>query len=56
MRIIGGKCKGRRLNAPKSIKARPTTDFAKERIIEATNEGKRVADTLREEFEDKSES
>ena len=32
------------------------TEFAKERIIEATNEGKRVADTLREEFEDKSES
>ena len=31
-------------------KAKDLTEFAKERIIEATNEGKRVADTLREEF------
>ena len=30
-------------------KAKDLTEFAKERIIEATNEGKRVADTLREE-------
>ena len=37
-------------------KAKDLTEFAKERIIEATNEGKRVADTLREEFEDKSET
>ena len=33
MRIIGGKCKGRRIVAPKSIKARPTTDFAKEGLF-----------------------
>ena len=33
-------------------KAKDLTEFAKERIIDATNEGKRVADTLREELED----
>ena len=33
MRIIGGKCKGRRIVAPKTIKARPTTDFAKEGLF-----------------------
>jgi len=33
MRIIRGKYKGRRLNAPKGIKARPTTDFAKEGLF-----------------------
>jgi len=32
MRIIGGKYKGKRLNAPKT-KARPTTDFAKEALF-----------------------
>lgn len=29
MRIIGGKFKGRPINAPKNLSARPTTDFAK---------------------------
>lgn len=33
MRIIRGKYKGRRLTAPKGIKARPTTDFAKEGLF-----------------------
>ncbi len=37
MRIIGGKCKGRRITAPKSIKARPTTDFAKENLFNILN-------------------
>lgn len=33
MRIISGKFKGKRVVAPKSIKARPTTDFAKESLF-----------------------
>ena len=33
MRIIRGKYKGHRLTAPKAIKARPTTDFAKEGLF-----------------------
>lgn len=33
MRIIRGKYKGKRLTAPKVIKARPTTDFAKEALF-----------------------
>ena len=33
MRIIRGKYKGRRIKAPKVIKARPTTDFAKESLF-----------------------
>lgn len=33
MRIISGKYKGKRIIAPKSIKARPTTDFAKESLF-----------------------
>ena len=33
MRIISGKWKGRRLNPPKNITARPTTDFAKESLF-----------------------
>ena len=33
MRIIRGKLKGKRINAPKSIKARPTTDFGKESLF-----------------------
>lgn len=33
MRIISGKFKGKRIIAPKSIKARPTTDFAKESLF-----------------------
>lgn len=33
MRIIRGKYKGKRITAPKYIKARPTTDFAKEALF-----------------------
>jgi 16S rRNA (guanine(966)-N(2))-methyltransferase RsmD len=33
MRIISGKFKGRRLNVPSNITARPTTDFAKEGLF-----------------------
>jgi 16S rRNA (guanine966-N2)-methyltransferase len=33
LRIISGKYKGKRINAPKNIKARPTTDFAKEGLF-----------------------
>ena len=33
MRIIRGTYKGHRLTAPKAIKARPTTDFAKEGLF-----------------------
>jgi len=33
MRIISGLWKGRRLNPPKNITARPTTDFAKESLF-----------------------
>ena len=33
MRIITGKYKGRHFDIPKTFKARPTTDFAKEKIF-----------------------
>lgn len=33
MRIVGGKYKGRRIDPPKGIEARPTTDFAKEGLF-----------------------
>lgn len=33
MRIISGKYKGRRFQLPKGLKARPTTDFAKEGLF-----------------------
>lgn len=33
MRIITGQYKGRRFDVPRSFKARPTTDFAKENIF-----------------------
>jgi len=33
LRIISGKYRSRRIKAPKSIKARPTTDFAKESLF-----------------------
>ncbi|MEJ2112996.1 MAG: RsmD family RNA methyltransferase [Flavobacteriaceae bacterium] len=33
MRIISGKYKGRRINAPKNLPVRPTTDMAKEALI-----------------------
>ena len=33
MRIISGKYRGRAINPPKNLKARPTTDFAKENLF-----------------------
>lgn len=33
MRVVGGKYKGKRINPPKGLKARPTTDFAKEALF-----------------------
>ena len=33
MRIISGKYRGKQINPPKNLKARPTTDFAKEGIF-----------------------
>lgn len=33
MRIISGKHKGRLINPPKNLRARPTTDFAKENLF-----------------------
>ena len=33
MRIISGKCKGRIIMPPKNLRARPTTDFAKENLF-----------------------
>ncbi len=33
MRIISGKYKGKQINPPANIKARPTTDFAKEALF-----------------------
>jgi 16S rRNA (guanine(966)-N(2))-methyltransferase RsmD len=37
MRIISGKYKGRRFDVPKTFKARPTTDFAKENLFNVLN-------------------
>ena len=37
MRIVSGKYKGRRITAPKTIPARPTTDFAKEALFNILN-------------------
>ncbi len=37
MRIISGKYKGRRISAPNTITARPTTDFAKEGLFNLLN-------------------
>lgn len=33
MRIISGSCGGRIINPPKNLRARPTTDFAKENLF-----------------------
>lgn len=49
MRIISGEFKGRRFQLPKNLKARPTTDFAKENLFNILNnridfEGLRVLD------------
>ncbi len=37
MRIISGKYKGRRFNAPKNLPTRPTTDMAKEALFNILN-------------------
>ena len=37
MRIISGKYKGRRFNAPKNLPVRPTTDMAKEALFNILN-------------------
>lgn len=37
MRIIGGKYKGRRINPPGNLKARPTTDYAREALFNILN-------------------
>ena len=37
MRIISGKYKRRRFDVPKNIKARPTTDFARENLFNVLN-------------------
>lgn len=37
MRIIGGKYKGKSFFPPKNLKARPTTDFAKEGLFNVLN-------------------
>jgi 16S rRNA (guanine(966)-N(2))-methyltransferase RsmD len=37
LRIIGGQHKGRRINPPSNLKARPTTDFAREGLFNILN-------------------
>lgn len=37
MRIISGKYKGRTINPPHNLRARPTTDFAKENLFNVLN-------------------
>ncbi|MGL4292812.1 MAG: 16S rRNA (guanine(966)-N(2))-methyltransferase RsmD [Bacteroidales bacterium] len=37
MRIVSGKYKRRRFDVPKNIKARPTTDFARENLFNVLN-------------------
>lgn len=37
MRIIGGKYKSRRIQVPPNLKARPTTDFARESLFNILN-------------------
>ncbi len=37
MRIVAGKFRSRRINAPQNIPARPTTDFAKESLFNILN-------------------
>lgn len=37
MRIISGKYRGRAINPPKNLQARPTTDFAKENLFNVLN-------------------
>ena len=33
MRIVSGKYRGRAINPPKNLRARPTTDFDKENLF-----------------------
>ena len=37
MRIVGGKYKGRIIRPPRNLRARPTTDFAKENLFNVLN-------------------
>lgn len=37
MRVVAGQYKGRRFDIPRTFKARPTTDFAKENIFNVLN-------------------
>ena len=37
MRIISGQFKGRAINPPRNLRARPTTDFAKENLFNVLN-------------------
>ena len=37
MRIIGGRYKGRRIDPPRNLNARPTTDFAREGLFNILN-------------------
>ena len=37
MRIISGKYRGRAINPPRNLRARPTTDFAKENLFNVLN-------------------
>jgi len=37
MRIVSGKLKGRIIHPPKNLRARPTTDFAKENLFNVLN-------------------
>ncbi|WP_300110726.1 RsmD family RNA methyltransferase [uncultured Alistipes sp.] len=37
MRIVSGKYRGRTINPPKNLRARPTTDFAKENLFNVLN-------------------
>ena len=46
MRIIGGKFKSKRFKAPKSITARPTTDFAKEALFNILNNNYHIDDLV----------
>lgn len=45
MRIISGKFKGKRINPPQNITARPTTDFAKESLFNLLNNRIDLEDT-----------
>ena len=54
MRIISGRCGGRMINPPKNLRARPTTDFAKENLFTTADAGDAYVYSLTaEEVEDK---